>query len=414
MMPPVCVRFVDKSQSMGFLRGRKFMSARRIFLLASGALTFCTAQINAATFQGLGLPPDQGVELPFSAVTSMSGDGSKVGGLWGSDVCCGYDSFTWTNASGAQRLLANTGASVRGGVYVRSMSYDGSVVAGGMLNPIGTFLQVGAGPGEILANPPNSYQGYIRALSSDGTVGIASFNDVSTGGINSFLFSTQSKTWSLIDQSPSALFTQATGISPDGKTVFGRFSGEGDITGQAATWRQADGWRLLPSLTGSTDAYLSAVSSNADIIVGSSLDASRNSTAFRWTTSEGAEALGSLAGETYSTAADVSADGRFVVGAGYDGTFRARIWDAKTGSARLVSDLLAEQGVDLGGWQLTTADQISDDGSFIAGGGIDPQGRRQAWIANLAPVPEASQWILMLAGLAVVVAVSRTRSPRRQ
>jgi hypothetical protein len=43
----------------------------------------------------------------------------------------------------------------------------------------------------------------------------------------------------------------------------------------------------------------------------------------------------------------------------------------------------AGQPFTIFGWTLQTATAISEDGTVIAGYGLDPQGHRQAWVATL-------------------------------
>jgi hypothetical protein len=44
-------------------------------------------------------------------------------------------------------------------------------------------------------------------------------------------------------------------------------------------------------------------------------------------------------------------------------------------------------GASLAGWTLTSANDISADGQFIVGSGINPNGNTEAWLARLAFAP---------------------------
>jgi hypothetical protein len=57
-------------------------------------------------------------------------------------------------------------------------------------------------------------------------------------------------------------------------------------------------------------------------------------------------------------------------------------WTPSTG-IRAVQSLLAQAGVDTSGWQLTSANGVSADGTVIVGTGIDPDGNSQGWIAHI-------------------------------
>jgi MYXO-CTERM domain-containing protein len=62
----------------------------------------------------------------------------------------------------------------------------------------------------------------------------------------------------------------------------------------------------------------------------------------------------------------------------------------------LVNDLR----YDLAGWRLTGASSLSADGQWVVGGGINPSGQTEAWLANIAPIPEPSSVTLAGLGLA--------------
>ncbi len=106
--------------------------------------------------------------------------------------------------------------------------------------------------------------------------------------------------------------------------------------------------------------------------------------------------LGDLSGgDFYSNANAVSADGSVVVGySKSDSGNEAFIWDAENGMRNL-KELLIAGGVEgLDGWQLTMANDISSDGRFIVGRGINPSGIEEAWLAS---VPEPSTFVLFAA-----------------
>jgi hypothetical protein len=51
-----------------------------------------------------------------------------------------------------------------------------------------------------------------------------------------------------------------------------------------------------------------------------------------------------------------------------------------------VQDLLAAEGIDLGGWTLRRATGVSADGTTIVGWGLNPDGKSEGWVATL-PLP---------------------------
>ena len=89
-------------------------------------------------------------------------------------------------------------------------------------------------------------------------------------------------------------------------------------------------------------------------------------------------------GLTNSFATGVNGDGSKVVGAAGAGSGQteAFLWTAATGMRRL-RDVLQEQGVDLSGWELSFASDISADGKTIVGSGsLSGQGN-VGWVLTL-------------------------------
>jgi len=122
------------------------------------------------------------------------------------------------------------------------------------------------------------------------------------------------------------------------------------------------------------------VAADGSVVVGA-----RDFGAFRWSADDGAVYLGDLpGGPLQSTAKGVSGDGSVVVGASYSGSGpEAFLWDAPDGIRSLRAVLVDDYGLDLSGWILTTAEDISRDGRTIVGSGINPDGVTEAWIATL-------------------------------
>ncbi len=84
-----------------------------------------------------------------------------------------------------------------------------------------------------------------------------------------------------------------------------------------------------------------------------------------------------------SIAYDVSADGSVVVGYSQsDSGIEAFIWDQANGMRNL-KGLLEDYGLNLTGWELSFPYEISDDGLTIVGGGYNPSGDSEIWIASI-------------------------------
>lgn len=97
------------------------------------------------------------------------------------------------------------------------------------------------------------------------------------------------------------------------------------------------------------------------------------------------EGLGELdGGEFQSWAYGVSADGEVVVGMGSSAEGReAFIWTENLGMQNLKEILESRYELDLSGWKLISAEDISVDGTVIVGYGIHPEGFTEGWRAVL-------------------------------
>ena len=119
--------------------------------------------------------------------------------------------------------------------------------------------------------------------------------------------------------------------------------------------------------------------------------------AFMWTVANGFTVFGT------GFPLSISGDGLVVVGSEF-GTDGAFIWDAVNGQRSLKAVLENDHGLDLTGWELDLAFDISADGRTIVGSGTFDEGngdeRIAAWVAVI-PEP-ASAALLAVGGLAVL------------
>ncbi len=107
--------------------------------------------------------------------------------------------------------------------------------------------------------------------------------------------------------------------------------------------------------------------------------------------------IGDLTGGIfYSEAHGVSDDGLVVVGYSYSASAQeAFIWDSSLGMRPLWSVLTSDYGLDLTGWTLASAYDISDDGRVIVGYGTH-NGNTEAW---MAVIPEPDSMVLVAMGV---------------
>jgi uncharacterized membrane protein len=225
----------------------------------------------------------------------------------------------------------------------------------------------------------------------------------------------------------------AISVRDDGAVVAG--SCNTPIGLQAATWTVRDGWTLHGAAgVDFTDAFFSGISADGSVFCGQSMIQLPFVEPIRWTPRTGFVPLGDVPGGLhYALGWGISADGTTIVGdaigdvgldafiwrestglvnlelvtpamedssaqgasvdgcvvAGYSDLFGATAWDAQNLGVSLQS-LLDRSGVDMSGWTLTGAIDVSDDGRVFAGSGFNPQGVLEAWRAEFPHAPRAA------------------------
>lgn len=319
------------------------------------------------------------------------------------------------------------------------VSPDGTVVVGRSQGSGGEvpFRSVIGQTMQSLSAPPGGALG----ASLGGSVVVGYGN--SANGVEAFRWTQQSGVVGLGDLPGNIFESIATDVTPDGEIIVG--SGASAAGREAIRWTQTSGMVGLGDLPGgSTNSRAEAISANGAIVVGRGASAS-GTEAFVWREGLGMIGLGDLPGGSFFSAANaVSADGTTVVGGsdsgggaagasaflwtessgmialgptgyaygvsgdgsvvigstGLDAFGDAFIWDEAHGARNLKTVLQTEFGLNLTGWTLRHAYGITPDGLTICGVGIDPQGRRQAWVAG---IPEPSTLAGGLLGLLFVV-----------
>lgn len=184
----------------------------------------------------------------------------------------------------------------------------------------------------------------------------------------------------------------AQGVSGDGGIVVGhgnwgpafRWVGGSAV---AAPLYAPEGWG------GTTRAY--DISRNGAVIVGSATHPDGPTAAVRWTAGTGGFELLGLNAEAYAA----SGDGSVVVGNSSSGG--GMVWDAVHGMRNLQQVLSGELGLDLSGWSIYSATDISSNGNVIVGYGTH-EGQYEGFVAV---IPEPGS--LALLGLAALAALRR-------
>ena len=220
-----------------------------------------------------------------------------------------------------------------------------------------------------------------RAVNNDGTVALV--NDLS------------SPRSAMIWDATTGL-TTLPGIAPfsphDGRAI----SGDGSIVAgwsgsnfsQAWIWTAATGTTPLTPLSGAPDSRAYCMTTDGTMVagfVGDMLLGFFPITAARGTTLQTPESLGSLPGTSYSQANGISDDGSVIVGLASGPSSKAFLWIENQGMLDLQNYLVSNGVTGPTGWQLWEANDISADGRFIVGRGINPSGVSEGYVVDLGP-----------------------------
>lgn len=354
--------------------------------------------LGQASFQGLGDLP--GGEF-WSDPSGISADGSVIVGR--SVSASGTEAFRWENS-----VMTGLGDLPGGDFFshAHAVSADGSVIVGRSVShasavegPLrteafrwenGTMTGLGDLEG-------GDFYSVGHSVSDNGSVIVGN----ATTELGREAFRWEDDVMVGLGDLPGGPFgSEAEAVSADGTVVVGAAK-TFDNEEEAFRWENGvmTGLGDLPG--GGIYSHAHGVSSDGSVIVGTSNSAS-GSEAFRW---EGGimVGLGDLEGGYFGSSRGlaVSADGTVAVGDGSSSLGNeAFIWDAEQGMRNLRDVLVTDLGLDLTGWTLWTAQDISANGLAIIGDGLNPSGYQEGWIAY---VPEpATLCLLGLGGLAVM------------
>jgi len=283
----------------------------------------------------------------YSLAMDVSADGSVIVGssrynYWWSAV----EGFRWTEEKGMVGLgWLDDPPGLRDSSQAAGVSFDGSVIVGMA--------------GEIF-----SYTAPVKWTEDDGII--------------------------LLEEVPGAYWASRTAaVSPDGRIATGSTVLGDHITynfkRQACWWTEEGEMRSLGLLSGYYEAEGMALSPDGTWIVGRAIG-EEFAEAFRWSRQGAKEGLGWPRGRPGdSEASAVARGGQVVVGSSWDPEFKgeAFIWTERDGNRLLQEVLENEVGLDLRGWTLTSANDITEDGRFIVGEGVNGDGEREAFLVDL-------------------------------
>lgn len=228
------------------------------------------------------------------------------------------------------------------------------------------------GDGLILIDGEGYLLTHVADVSSSGEVALGTGERSDTGDGETLLFDrvAQSKTLIPMPDSPTDYGSAPVAMAADASVVVAnRGSFAFRWSGGVSTW--------LDVPPGAWNGVAHGLSADGQVTVGQA-----GSAAVRWLGTS-VEVLGSWPGATSTRAIDASADGSVIVATAFMPTGHiALVWDEANG-LRTLRSVLEAAGVSAGSWQLTDAGAISDDGTRIAGTGINPDGDREAFVAEV-------------------------------
>ena len=315
--------------------------------------------------------------------------------------------FRWTVSEGTS-LLLQPGSGASG--FATGVSYDGSVIVGGMS---GQFPDVGfrwtADEGALPLHPFSLefWSSFAWDVSADGgtIVGVANTLDIFTEGVP-FIWTPDDGMRLLSVAGTGYPYGSAMRVSGDGRIVVGHLMRTHSNSREAFYWSSQSGLvklgGLYPSLPNSMAL---GTSHDGSVIVGQS-SSLNGFQAYRWTEAQGMQSLWQALGRPRSsTAFSTSADGSVIIGKfSTEVDSSLFVLDDQLGMRTLETILSNDFGVDLTGWNLIEAIDISADGTTIVGWGRDPDDHTQAWVAVI-PEPQ----VAALVGVVALVLVRRRR-----
>ena len=314
-------------------------------------------------------------------------------------------SYLWTIENGLSPLSEHSFGDIgNGNPYpAEKISLGGSFAVGKSSSTYATILWTSENGSENLHELVGVTEPtwiWAESISDNGVVvgSIRNENDFGQPYLQAFIYNSQTDNTTLLG--PASGYHFASGISRDGTIVTGSYEQV------PFWWTQQQGIQFLehpdiPFLQIPEDRVSGVldVSDNGTVMVGYS-GSPFEAVATIW--KDGTSIILSDV-ENNSFATSVSGDGTIVVGDeftyGVPNQRTAFIWDQANGN-RYLQDVLTTAGIDLGGWYLNQALAISSDGSTITGGGINPDGSFEYWVATI-PEPTTVS-LLALGGLALL------------
>lgn len=324
----------------------------------------------------------------MSRANAISADGSTIVGV--SSSANGNEAFRWR--AGVLTPLGDFPAGPFGS-EATDCSGDGVVIVG--------FGTIGSGeergftlrpPGTMTELPPGPLAGAMwsraDAVSRNGMIagGVTHFGGLDPGTMQrATVWNGASPTLLPLIPAPDAMAARVFGMRADGLYRVGRGDRSGTSPWIAIFWVTGTGdFRFFPGTVGYAEAFGTTATGHVSVGTASSPNTERLfgvGEAVYWIGSD-PTALGDLPGGVFkSTAYAISDDATVIVGQGTSAIGNeAFLWTQADGMRRLKDVIEDDFGIDLTGWTLSVARDVSAAGDAIVGWGTNPSGQQEAWL----------------------------------
>ncbi|MEZ4281933.1 MAG: PEP-CTERM sorting domain-containing protein [Myxococcota bacterium] len=367
-------------------------------LIFAGA--FLIASAESARSASFDLIWDFGGEVTYTEPNAISADGSTVVGELRTSA--GQEAFVWDRERGLRGIGDLPGGSVFS--IAENVSGDGSVVAGNTNSASGSVAFIwdeDRGMRELDPLPEGFVTTIVGGISDDGSTVVGTMYS-EDGRRSDAYFWNETAGYRSIATLPDGTVTYggATDTNRDGSVIVG------GAEGQAFVWTEDDGMILLGDLLTPPrrpNSVALAVSQDGSVVVGPASGPSP----FIWDADQGLRALYSsaLPPEIFSfRPSGASGDASVVVGGSFTPTGNeATIW-TQAGGLQFLRVVLATMGVDLDGWSLLSATDVSADGRTIVGFASKQGFASRGYIVV---IPEPGTGVLVMIGLAILATAQR-------
>ncbi len=326
----------------------------------------------------------------MSRANAISADGTTIVGA--STSASGIEACMWR--AGVLTPLGD----FAGGPFnseATDCSGDGSVIVG--FGTISTGEERGftltlPAPGALVELPPGPFAGATwsraDAVSRNGMIagGVTHFGGLDPGTIQrATVWTGTSPALLPLIPAPLAMAARVFGMRADGLYRVGRGDRAGTSPWIAINWVVGTGdFRFFPGTIGYAEAFGTTASGTVSVGTASSPDTERIpgvGEAVYWINND-PTALGDLPGGVFkSSAYAISDDATVIVGQGTSAIGdEAFLWTQADGMRRLKNVIEDDFGIDLTGWTLTAARDVSAAGDAIIGWGTNPAGQQEAWL----------------------------------